>query len=90
MTSSNDFLLILGALEVGLKGAVHPDPIKYEMPPIHPDFPPVAARAIVSIGGTSYRVVISEAEVEPECSKSTHGNHTPVNGVCIGCGEKVS
>jgi hypothetical protein len=27
---------------------------------------------------------------ESECSKSTHGKHTPVNGECIGCGEKVS
>lgn len=89
------FQLILDGLQVGLE-----EQAELDLPTILPNLqPPTAVRAIVTIGGTSYAVTIEPADKvtpvattqeEPECEKSTHGKHTPVDGRCIGCGEKVS
>lgn len=102
------FQLILDGLDVGLDGATEtPDfafkSVLTDMPTLLEAMPPpTAVRAIVTIDGEAYQVVISKAGTitgyndspdiasEPECSKSTHGKHTPVNGTCIGCGESVS
>lgn len=94
--SNNHFLLILGALEVGLEGAEHPS-VSYELAPIIQGLqPPTLCRSLVTIDGQPYAVTIEPADArtpvyskqeDPECSASTHGKHTPVGGVCIGCGQ---
>jgi len=47
-------------------------------------------RGMVDIEGQTYTVSVFAATAPAECPKSTHGKHTPVDGTCIGCGEKVS
>ena len=61
--STDHFLLITGALEVGLEGAIHPN-LSFEMPTILEGLqPPAAVRAIVTVDDTPYQVVISPATV---------------------------
>lgn len=75
---------LFDSLQVGLEDERYDTQVS--LPLLSPSLPPPEkACAVITLDGEDYIVSI-EPRIPRQCDKSLHGRHTPVGGICIGCG----